>query len=374
MANLYTDITAELLFDRMLARYSDEFDKREGSITWDEFANVALELRHLYIQLDWQWAQMFGDTAGREALIRLAKDRGIEPIPARASVVQGVFNVEMQVGERFSVRNSDVNFIITEPVVDTESPDTYYRYEMRCEELGSVGNIVEWPLVPIRTINGLTYAKIEKILIPGEDEEATEEFRQRYYETLKHNKYGFNVAEYQYQVNMLQGVGAVRTYPADPEPGQVRLVILNNDLMPASEELIAEVQEVIDPVPFAQKGIGRAPIGHLVTVYTAETDPIDFEVRLSMAPGLTTNDVALKVEEAIGGYLKELRDVWEKAYDPADRTQIGMTVRQAHIDTRLLAIDGVEDVYDTLINGIDGNYEPEMDALPIMGEVTYGTV
>lgn len=358
----------------MLARYSDEFDKREGSITWDEFANVAIELRHLYIQLDWQWAQMFGDTAGREALIRLAKDRGIEPIPARASVVQGVFNVEMQVGERFSVRNSDINFIITEPIFDIESPDTYYGYEMRCEELGSVGNIVEWPLVPIRTINGLTYAKIEKILMPGEDEEATEEFRQRYYETLKHNKYGFNVAEYQYQVNMLQGVGAVRTYPADPEPGQVRLVILNNDLMPASKELIAEVQEIIDPVPFAQKGIGRAPIGHLVTVYTAEADPIDFEVRLSMAPGLTTNDVALKVEEAISSYLKELRDVWEKEYNPVDRTQTGMTVRQAHIDTRLLAIDGVEDVYDTLINGIDGNYEPEMDALPVMGKVTYGTV
>lgn len=365
MASLYGDLTAEALLDRMLDRYRLEFDKREGSLTWDEFANVAIELRLLYIQLDWQWRQMFGDTAERAALIRLAADRDIKPQPASAAVIEGAFNIPIAEGERFNL--GDYNYMVYSSM---ESPDELYHYLLRCETVGSVGNMTFGDLVPIRNIPGLVTSEVVAVAIPGEDEEETEAFRERYYETLRHAKYGFNVAEYQSQVNLIPGVGAVRTYPADPDAGHVRVVILDSLWLPATPTLVAEVQEILDPVPYRQQGMGRAPVGHFVSVQTAATATIDIQMTVTIAPETNWEAVHPLIMDRLEDYLLELRQGWEKAYDPVLRTQTGMTVRQAHIDTRILEVPGVIDVTNTLINGVDGNYNPPLDAVPILGTVT----
>lgn len=371
MANfrLYDDLTAKALLERMLDRYRYEFDKREGSLTWDEFANVAIELRHLYIQLDWQWKQMFGDTADREALIRLAADRDIYPMPASPAVVLAAFNVPIPIGERFSA--GDVKYVVSEAVAVEDPDDRRYRYNLTCEAVGKGGNLTEWALKPVRTVQGLNYARIEKIQIPGEDDEDTEAFRERYYETLRHNKYGFNIAEYQSQVNLIAGVGGVRTYPADPKPGHVRVVIIDSEYMPAEEALISKVQEILDPVPFAQQGIGRAPIGHLVKVETGKTSPINVELNLTLNTDTTFESIKSDVIKVIGDYLLELRKGWQRAYDPVRRTQTGMTVRIAHIDTRVLDIPGVVDVVGTKINGEAKNFNPALDDIPVLGTVSH---
>lgn len=368
MARLYDDLTAEALLSRMLDRYKHEFDKREGSLTWDEFSNVAIELRHLYIQLDWQWQQMFGDTADREALIRLAADRDIYPMPPSAAVVMGQFNHPVNMGERFNA--GDLNFLVTAMADIPEGhPSDQYYYLLTCEMVGEVGNVTDWALTPIRTIQGLRSARIIKIEIPGQDEEETEAFRKRYYETLRHNKYGFNIAEYQSQVNLIAGVGAVRTYPADPEAGYVKVIIIGTDYKPVSQTLVDTVQEILDPVHKHQSGIGRAPIGHYVHVHTAETVDIDVTVNLTLATDISHSHVEAEVKAAIDSYLNELRQGWEDAYDPVLRTQSGMTVRLAHIETRLLAIEGIVDVEGTKINGEAKNFNPPLDAIPVLGVV-----
>lgn len=364
---LYGDITADKIFKRMLDRYKYEFDKREGSIVWDEFMNVAIELKHLYIQLDWQWSQMFGDTADRQALIRLAADRDIHPLPATSSIVKAAFDLPMEKGERFNA--GDINFVVTEQITDIETDDGFYRYKLMCEELGEVGNISNWDITPIRTIQGLTYARIEAILVPGENEEDTESFRERYYESLRHNKYGFNIAEYQYQVNMLPGVGACRVYPADPKPGHVRLVILDSKFMPASGELIKSVQEILDPVPYHQQGIGRVPIGHYVDVQTAKEKEVNIKCKILLEPGKSFKDVQSEAFDIVSAYLALVRESFQKEFDFVNRGK-GLVVRQAHIETRLLEIEGVLDVTTCLINDKDGNLVLDSDVVPTMGVVS----
>lgn len=367
--SLFGDITSESIFQRMIDRYKYEFDKREGSIVWDEFMNVAIELRHLYIQLDWQWRQMYGDTADREALIRLAADRDVYPLPATSAIVRGAFNIPISEGVRFNGGN--INFVVGEQITDYESDDGLFRYRLMSETPGLEGNIANWDIKPIQNIQGLTYARIESILIPGESEEDTEAFRERYYESLRHNKYGFNIAEYQYQVNMLPGVGACRTYPADPEPGHVRIVILDSNYMPATTELIATVQEILDPVPYHQQGIGRVPIGHYTTVETAKTQDIGIQCNLTLEAGVTFEDVQAEIYDTVNVYLGEVRESFQKEYDPTNKQKLGLTIRQAHIDTRILDIDGVLDLQDTLINGKDGNITLPMDTIPIIGVVSH---
>lgn len=366
---MYDDLTAGALLDRMLDRYKYEFDKREGSLTWDEFSNVAIELRHLYIQLDWQWKQMFGDTADREALIRLAADRDIYPLPASPAIVMGQFNHPVDMGDRFNA--GDLNYTVTSMIDPPEDLDgSMYYYLLKCETTGVIGNLIDWSLTPIRTIPGLISAKIVKIQIPGTDDEGTEAFRERYYETLKHNKYGFNIAEYQSQVKLIPGVGGVRTYPADPEAGYVRVLVISSEFKPASETLVNLVQETLDPVPKHQLGIGRAPIGHYVNVYSPATVEINVSFKLTLKADMVYEQVRSDVESAVESYLLDLRRGWEKAYDPVLRTQTGMIVRLAHIETRVLTIEGVEDVEDTKINGEAKNFNPPLDALPVLGGVT----
>lgn len=365
---LYGDITALKIFQNMLDRYKYEFDKREGSIVWDEFMNVAIEMRHLYIQLDWQWKQMFGDTADRDALIRLAADRDIYPLPANNAIVRGVFNIPIDKGERFNA--GDINFVVTEQITDMETDDGFFRYKMMCEEIGEVGNVSNWDITPIKNIEGLTYARIEAILVPGEDEEDTESFRERYYESLRHNKYGFNIAEYQYQVNMIPGVGACRVYPADPEPGHVRIVILDSKFMPASTELIKSVQEILDPVPYHQQGIGRAPIGHFVNVETAKPVEVNVLCKPILESGMVFKDIQADAFDVVSKYIAEVRESFQKEFDSINRDK-GLVVRQAHVETRILDIKGVLDIEKCLLNGVDGNLVLDKDSIPVVGVVNY---
>ena len=49
---MFENITYEKILERMLARVSDRFDKREGSVIWDTHSPTAIEFQILYLELD----------------------------------------------------------------------------------------------------------------------------------------------------------------------------------------------------------------------------------------------------------------------------------------------------------------------------------
>ena len=69
-------------------------------------------------------------------------------------------------------------------------------YEITCETLGKVGNEYGRTLIPIEYMEGLETCMIMARLIPGEDEEDTEVFRQRYFDNLNLQAFGGNRADY----------------------------------------------------------------------------------------------------------------------------------------------------------------------------------
>lgn len=71
---MYEDQTYETILKRMLARVSDKFDKREGSVIWDTHSPTAIELQILYVELETLINESYGDTASREFLILLCKE------------------------------------------------------------------------------------------------------------------------------------------------------------------------------------------------------------------------------------------------------------------------------------------------------------
>lgn len=392
------EVTYREILERMLNRVSDKFDKREGSVIFDTHSPTALELEILYVELNRMIAEGYGDTASREYLILRCKERGIIPYPATYAVLKGTFTpatVDV-IGKRFNL--GSLNYIVTEKIADGE-------YRVQCETPGTVGNQYFGQLIPIEYVEGLETATLTEVLIPGEDEEDTEDLRTRYFNSFDEKAFGGNVRDYIEKTNAIPGVGSTKVTrvwngdirPADMIPneivnewyegiigtvnptvkawleivysaaaakkltvgGTVLLTILNSEYGVPTPELIQTVQTAIDPEQNAGEGYGLAPIGHVVTVKPADAVTINVKTTITFDVGYGWNNLQSSIDEAIQAYLLELRKTW------ADNPYL--VVRVSQIETRLLAIPGIVDIENTRINNKTDNLTLGKYEVPIYG-------
>lgn len=392
------EVTYREILERMLNRVSDKFDKREGSVIFDTHSPTALELEILYVELNRMIAEGYGDTASREYLILRCKERGIIPYPATYAVLKGTFTpatVDV-IGKRFNL--GSLNYIVTEKIADGE-------YRVQCETPGTVGNQYFGQLIPIEYVEGLETATLTEVLIPGEDEEDTEDLRTRYFNSFDEKAFGGNVRDYIEKTNAIPGVGSTKVTrvwngdirPADMIPneivnewyegiigtvnptvkawleivysaaaakkltvgGTVLLTILNSEYGVPTPELIQTVQTAIDPEQNAGEGYGLAPIGHVVTVKPADAVTINVKTTITFDVGYGWNNLQSSIDEVIQAYLLELRKTW------ADNPYL--VVRVSQIETRLLAISGIVDIGNTRINNKTDNLTLGKYEVPIYG-------
>lgn len=349
---MYETITYEDLLKRMLQRVPSDLDKREGSIIYDALAPAAVELQLMYIELDAVLNELFADTAGREYLIKRAGERGISPKPPSYAILEGEFNMDIPIGSRFSLET--LNYTAIERIARG-------RYRMKCETIGTAGNRLFGTMIPIEYINGLTKAELTELLIPGEDEEETEHFRSRYFDSLNSQAFGGNVADYREKVNALPGVGGVKVFPVWDGGGTVKLVLMNSEYRAPTEELLSGVKEAIDPEGQEGEGYGLAPIGHTVTVEAVGEVPMNLRIHLTYQSGWDYDSCKEKIEEVLENYYAELRSEWE------NRTTT--VIRISQIESRLLDVEGILDVADTQLNETGGNLELPEDKIPVRGEI-----
>ncbi|MCZ9313149.1 MAG: baseplate J/gp47 family protein [Methanocorpusculum sp.] len=352
---MYENITYEDILQRMLDRVPNSMDKREGSIIFDALAPAAVELQLMYIEFDIILKETFGDTASREYLIRRASERGVIPYEATHAVLKAVATpstVNVAIGSRFSL--NELNYVVTEKIADGE-------YKVQCESTGVIGNSYFGDLIPINYIQGLETIEITELLIPGEDEEDTESIRERYFETFDNKPYGGNKKDYIQKTNALPGVGSTKVKPVWDGGGTVLLTILNSEFSKASPTLVQYVQNEIDPTKDGT-GVGIAPIGHIVTVQTADEVTISISTNITFQEGYTFEGQKSVIEETINAYLLEIRKVW------ADENV--SVVRISQIETRILNLTGVVDINNTKINGASSNLVLDEYEIPVLGGVS----
>ena len=354
---MFEDKTFESVLKSLLSKVPSSLDKREGSVIYDALAPAAAEIAQLYIDMDFTIKETFADTADREYLIKRAAERGIEPYPASFSVAKGVFNIDVPIGSRFSI---DIyNYAVTE-AVEGEA----HAFKMTCETAGSGPNGFTGRLIPIEYIQGLTSAYLTEILIPGEDEEGTEELRERYFNSLDSQAFGGNIQDYKEKTKALQGVGGVKVYSVWNGGGTVKLVIINSEYGVPTDELIESVQTAIDPEQNQGQGLGIAPIGHVVTVEGVSETEVNIETTITYAEGWSFEDIEPALKSAVEGYFKELCGEWEESDS--------IIVRISQIETRLLDLEGVIDIENTKLNGEAKNLALESDYIPKLGSVAEG--
>lgn len=355
---MYESVTYEVILQQMLERVQDahpDLDTREGSIIYDALAPAAVELQNAYLELDMVLDEAFADTASRYYLIKRAAERGLLPYDATRAIVKGVFtpsDVVIPLGARFSVGTQ--TYTVKEKITDG-------AYRLECETAGEAGNESSGTLIPVDYVDGLETAVLTELLIPGEDEEETETFRKRYFNSLNSQAFGGNAADYQETVNALQGVGGVKVYPVWNGGGTVKLVVLSSQYRKPTQELLDFVKNEIDPSEQAGTGAGLAPIGHVVTVAGVEETPISVTVQITFQNGYSWENIQLEAQNRLEAYLLELRKAW--AYSKE------LVVRISQIETRMLGISGVLDVTATTINDVAQNLVLPPDSIPGEGEI-----
>lgn len=361
---MYEDQTFEKILERSLQRVGVDVDKREGSLIMNAIAPVSAEHANIYIELDGIINDGYADTASREYLIKRCKERGISPHLATKAVLKGKFNIEIPIGSRFNLNELNyvaISYIGSENIEAEDGGETSvaYYYQLQCETSGTEGNRYFGELSSIEYISKDLEGSLVELLIPAEDDEDTEILRKRYLASFSSNPFGGNKQDYKDKTNALDGVGGTVVIPVWDGGGTVKLIIIDSEYNVASETLVEAVQEAIDPDPQGT-GSGIAPIGHTVTVVSAEALSIDISCRITVLEGYSMSTVRQKIREALEDYLLGMRKVWENG---------GLIVRVSQIENRILGVDGVLDVLQTTVNGSENNLALKQEQLPILGNV-----
>lgn len=363
---MYEEQTEKVIGDRILRRMPKSIDKREGSIAFDAAYPAAIEFMLLYAVIDFFYKNTFGDTADREHLIERAKERGLTPYPASNAFVTieaTPDNISIPLGARFSVE--ELNYIVRSKLEGN-------RYLAECETAGVVGNKSFGRAVPIDYVQGLESAKIVEVERPGEDEEETEAFRIRYLKSFETQAYGGNIADYQEKVGAIKGVGGVKVYPVWNGGGTVKVVFTTSENKVPSAELVSEVQEALDPIPYAQEGVGIAPIGHRVTVEGAVSSGVNIGLKIKFFGSETYEKNKSDIEQTIQNYFSELNEKWQNTEVVTSQLfeNKGIIVRISQIESRLLNRPYVADISHTTLDGNEENLELANDALATIGEIS----
>ncbi|KRO16622.1 baseplate J/gp47 family protein [Lacticaseibacillus saniviri] len=362
----------EYFKSQALDHVPDGVDKREGSIIYDALAPSAYAFAEMVIALQRNILDSYTQTATGEYLDYRGEERGLTRYQATKAVVTAKFldsqgaNTPVEIGDRFASIGASPYFYAVSKLMDDGTA------QLTAEVAGDGPNHYLGQILPISPNDQVAYAEIIEMTIPARNTETDDDYRQRILNDYKTGAYGGNIADYQDMIASLGTVGAVQVYPTWEGGGTVKLVILDNDEMPASQQLQTDVKLAIDPADDPGQGIGMAPIGHEVTVVapTARTIPITMTVQTET--GSRTQELVDAVTKVLSDYFESVRHNWAKLL-PRTRTYSLMMYR-AQMIVAVLAVPGVVNVTDLLIDGQPSDLKltetAELSELPVLGEVT----
>lgn len=352
----YEDMTYEVILQRMIDRVTSKYpdlDYREGSIIFNALASAAVELAIKYVEIDNTRSESSVSTATREYILQGCTDMGMDVsvFEASAGVHKGHFDVEVPIGSRW---NCDLyNYEVTEYI---GKEDEYHAYRLLCETTGTAPNNQTGDLIAITDIpDGLTYSKLVECLIEGENETSDEDIRTAYYEFVNSTATNGNVNQYKRWCDEYDGIGNSKIIPLWNGANTVKVSILSASNRAASDELIAEFQNYLDP---NSKGMGDgvAPIGAFVTVSTATELPINVVANVTMKSGYLNTT---PINDALTKYFAEI--AYEKSL-----------VAYMNIGAVILGVAGVDTISGLTINGGTSDITLSTEQIPVLGTTNWG--
>lgn len=342
----YEGQTFEAIFDRMLSKISDEFDKREGSIAYDMLAPKAAELAMSYIELDNILNFGFADTTYGNYIDLKVAEIGLIRESAIKATGQVVFSSTLEglVIPQGSIIYTDLGIRFLTQYNVTIIGGTAVA-GIIAELGGNNGNVPANSIIN-NEINEVTCTNSVSTS-GGTDIETDEQLLTRYYNTVQKPATSGNVFHYKQWATEISGIGDAKVFPIWNGNGTVKVVAVDLDKKPITAEKITEIANHIEEV---------RPVGATVTVNSAAGVTINVDVRITINTGYTFAIVKPKIEQKITDYFKTIAFIESEA-------------KFTKIAGAILEVDGVID-YDTLtINSGTANIAIGSEQVPVLGVV-----
>lgn len=359
---------------KMLDAVPDNVDKREGSIIYDALAPAALVMGQQSLDMANVIKETYIKTASGEFLDYRAIEHGTSRYPATQTEAKAkVLNDKkepldnVQIGDKFaSIGDSPIFYAVTKINTDL-------TVELTAETAGSSANSYIGQILPVTPNDLLSWAEITEITAPARDVENDDHLRARLLSSQSWIAYGGNVADYLDMTSKIDEVGAAQIYPTWNGGGTVKVVILNNDLMPASASLVQKVKNALDPEDKQAEGYGLAPIDHAVTVTAPEKLIVNIDISVKVDDTKVTRYVKDSINKAIEGYFQSLREDWSDINQRLGRGY-EQTIYRSKILSQVMLTEGVVNAKLPSLNGKDADidlvFNNSKSQLPVVGTVT----
>lgn len=333
---------------------SADYEKTPGYLLWDISEAVGQEM-------DIQDAELAGirsifdvDNLEGDMLERAVRQRrGLERKAATYAVgileIIGSGNVNQ--GDLFETENG-VQFRATETAEIMEAGSV----AIEAIEPGNVGvvganTITQMPV----TLAGIVSCNNPEPTHDGYDAETDDSLRQRYYAKLRTPDSGANKYAYRNWAMEVPGVGDAQVHPLGHGDNTVDVVIINTDKLPASPDLVADVQEYIDPGS-SGRGEGAAMMG--AHCYVSSATGLEINLTGKLIINAQQADVEAAVKQSVKSYLASI------AYS-------GYNISYAQINNAVLETAGVLDVENLKINDGIANIEVPDRSVGILGTAVF---
>lgn len=343
-------MSVETVHQNMLNSISDHYDKSDGSFVYDLTKSVAIVVGNQGVKSDNTLDKLNVDNLTGDELTRFVYQRaGIIRKPATyASTNVTLTGAPNTFVEMNSLVAAETIFYRTAEDV-TLDEEGIGIVEVTCVQTGVVGN------VPVGAINSfpVTLSNITNVtnlaaVTNGYEQESDDVLRERYYDKLRRPGKAGNIYHYEEWAKSVIGVGKVKVYPLWNGPLTVKVVIVDANIEIPSTELLQDVSSTINQ---------ERPFGATVTVEGATALTINVSVDITVADGLTNDDVSQALKTKITNYLKSL--AFEVDY--VSRAQIGKII---------LETEGIVDYTElTLNNGTENVAIPDA-SIAVLGTVT----
>lgn len=339
----------EEILNRILSNIPDRYDKSKGLFPYDFSKATAIEFERKNKEIQEVANKLAVENLSGEELERFIYQRtGIKRKPATKATT--VVIVSGQEGAKISkgdlVGADTVNFISTEDKTIDNTGQMIVLVE--CEVYGTIGNVPSGAIkyFPV-SIAGLTSITNLEAVTNGYNAESDESLLGRYYERIRTPATSGNKYHYLNWAKEVIGVGDARVIPLWNGPGTVKVVIINNNKQPASNDLVQAVKEHIEQ---------ERPIGADVTIVSAISKTINIKVEVIKDDMFTLNQVKSNIEEGITKYLTEV--AFKQDF-----------ISYAHIGKIILESKGVLDYSNLTLNDDIKNISLEYEEVSILGEV-----
>ncbi len=344
-------------------------DVREGSVFMDMQIGHCMRIAKFYGDLSLLHGMIMPDTAAGEFLTEYAALDNIYRKAATSSCWSALFDGTVpEAGTEFMCEDTYLTLRNMDGVLCLVANDP--GEESNALLPGS-------DLIPVDNIDDLESATLGELIVPGKAEESDESLLARWQTSKIKPAANSNVPQLKLLCEQQEGIGRAKILSLWGGENTVKAVLLSKMGQNVSDEVVAAVQQYIDPIEKGYDvvvdgkvytfgdglGEGAANIGLHFLAASAEPVYLTITAAVDLMEGYTREQVINAARGQITAYLARI------ALEASDKGST--TVRISNIGSIITALPGVLDYdYDSLtINGSGGNIEIDRESVAVLAEV-----